>query len=200
MGFDPKHKASNIATDKEILTSIREGGKARREVIDSFFNAHMGMMHTIKTKLNLSSEAIKDAYADSISTIIWNIDTQVFKGDSKLSTYLYKILYNKSVDLLRHSSTYKNEAYLELIDDTPHDASADISRQLESQLDFEKIKQEILQLGNPCNAIILDWAYWGYSMAEIATRNGIDSADKVKKKKYSCLQKLRSLLKSKGIE
>lgn len=157
-------------------------------------------MHTIKTKLNMSSELIKDAYADSISTIIWNIDTQVFKGDSKLSTYLYKILYNKSVDLLRHSSTYKNEAYVELTDDIPQEATSDISRQLEIKLDVEKVKEEILQLGNPCNAIILDWAYWGYSMAEIATRNGIESADKVKKKKYNCLQKLRSLLKSKGIE
>ena len=138
-------------------------------------------------------------YADAVSMVVWNIDTNKFKGNSKLSTYLYRIFYNKSVDLLRHTTTNKNEAYFELEDDNILTSSENESRQLESKLDVEIVKKEILELGSPCNIIIIEWAYWGYSMAEIAHRNGLESADKVKKKKYACLQKLRALLESKGM-
>lgn len=157
------------------------------------------MIGKINSTLNLPIESIKDMYADAISTVVWNIDTNKFQGDSKVSTYLYRIFYNKSVDLLRHITTNKNEAYFELEEDSSAASTRNDSRILESSLDVEKVKQEIMQLGKPCNGIIIDWGFWGYSMAEIAERNGLENAEKVKKKKYSCLQKLRALLKSKGI-
>ncbi len=152
----------------------------------------------IKAKLHLSSQAIKDIYADSISSVIWNIETNTFHGQSKISTYLYKILYNKSVDFIRYSSTNKNVQHLELNEDLDSEPN-DPGRILESSLDVLTVKEEIKSLGEPCYSIIMDWAYWGYSMAEIASRNVLDNADKAKKKKYYCLQKLRTSLKSKGI-
>ena len=45
-------------------------------------------------------------------------------------------------------------------------------------------------MGHPCNDILMDWAYWGYSMEEIANKVGLETADQAKKKKYKCLQKL----------
>lgn len=185
--------------EQQLIDAIRQGGKPKREAVQQLFLMHQGMMQTIKTKLNLSSESAKDMYADAVSSVIWNIEIKKFKGNSKLSTYFYRIFYNKSVDHLRHTTTNKNEAYFELEEDSNLVASENDSRQLETKLDVEKVKWEIQQLGKPCNSIIIDWAYWGYSMAEIAERNGLESADKVKKKKYNCLQKLRSVLHAKGM-
>lgn len=186
--------------DREIIHSIRAGGKLKREAAASLFVSHQGMMHTIKSKFKLNSEAIKDAYADAISIVIWNISTKKFQGQSKLSTYLYRILYNKSVDLLRLSSTNKRGPVEELsVDLTDHEVD-DNNRVLETKLDVEKVKLEIATLGKPCNSILIDWGYWGYSMREIAERNSLENADKAKKQKYSCLQKLRSILHAKGIK
>jgi len=175
------------------------GGSSKRKAVQQLFTQHQGMMYKVMTKLNLPFEAIKDMYADAVSAVIWNVDTNKFKGDSKLSTYLYRIFYNKSVDHLRHTTTNKNASYLELDDKNSPIAVESDERRLETSLDVERIKSEILELGNPCSAIIMEWAYWGYKMAEIAERNGLENADKAKKKKYSCLQKLRQTLKTKGI-
>lgn len=185
--------------DQKILFSIREGGSAKRKAAQHLFSSHLGMMHTVKAKVNLSSDQIKDMYADAISTLIWNIDSNTFKGESKISSYLYRILFNKSVDFLRHITTNKNVAYLELSEDNTFSKLEDPERILESSLDVESVKSEIKNMGAPCNNIIIDWAYWGYNMLEIAERNGLDNAEKAKKKKYNCMKKLQTLLTTKGI-
>jgi RNA polymerase sigma-70 factor (ECF subfamily) len=185
--------------DQEILIAIRRGGSAKRIAVHHIFTSHQAMMGTVKSKLSLSSEQIKDMYADAVSAVVWNIDTNKFKGDSKLSSYLYKILYNKSVDLIRHNTTNKNIAYEELTGDSSSLVSEDLERKLEVSIDVEQVKAEILKMGKPCSDILIDWAYWGYTMNEIAERNELESADKAKKKKYSCMKKLRALLNTKGI-
>jgi len=185
--------------DQELLIAIRNGGSAKRKAAQHLFSSHQGMMQTIKSKLNLSSDQIKDMYADAISTVIWNIDTNKFKGESKVSSYLYRILYNKSVDLLRHITTNKNVAYLELSEEQTSADLNDPERILESSLDVEQVKSAISSMEEPCNNIIIEWAYWGYNMKEIAERNGLGSADKAKKKKYSCMKKLQTLLKTQRI-
>ncbi len=185
--------------DQEIIFSIRESGGAKRKSAQYIFSTHQGMMHMIRTKLHLSSEQIKDMYADAVSIVIWNIETNKFKGESKISSYLYRILYNKSVDLLRHSTTHKNVAYLELSENWQIPAEENLERVLETRLDVEQLKSIIIQMGPPCNNIIIDWAFWGYKMTEIAERNGLENADKAKKKKYTCMKKVQALLKSKGI-
>ena len=187
-----------ILDDHQIVEAIRLGGNSKRNAIEQFFTMHQNMMYKIKNKLNLSNDSIKDMYADAISSVIWNIDTNKFKGGSKLSTYLYKIFYNKSVDHLRHISSNKNVAYLELNENNSVSTIND-TRKLEIKLDVETVKKEIQELGDPCKNIIIEWAYWGYNMSEIAQRNGLENAEKAKKKKYSCLQKLRGILKAKSI-
>jgi len=193
------NKTNNIISDNQFVEAVRSGGNSKRHAVEQFFKTHQGMMYTLKSKLNLSSESIKDMYADAVSMVIWNVETNKFKGESKLSTYLYRIFYNKSVDHIRHISTNKNVGYLELKEEIGEAATESDERNLETKLDVEKIKNEILSLGNPCSAIIMEWAYWGYKMAEIAARNGLTDADKAKKKKYSCLKKLRGILQTKGI-
>ncbi len=185
--------------DQEVLKAIRTGGGAKRAAAQYLFSSHKGMMQSIKGKLKLSSNQIKDMYADALSTVIWNIDTGAFKGESKISSYLYRILYNKSVDLIRHITTNKNVAYLELSEETTVSDLKDPERVLETNLDVEQVKSAIQSMGQPCNNIIIEWAYWGYSMKEIAERNGLDNADKAKKKKYHCMKKLQTLLKTKRI-
>ena len=54
---------------------------------------HLGMMHQIKGKFKLTDASIKDLYADAVSQLLWNIETGVFKGNSKLSTYLLSLIH-----------------------------------------------------------------------------------------------------------
>jgi len=56
------------------------------------------------------------------------------------------------------------------------------------------IKSKLKTIGQPCEGILMDWAFWGYNMEEIAARNGLNSATIAKSRKYQCLQKLRGIL------
>lgn len=185
-------------TDQEVLSSIIEGGQSLENATQHMIQSNVGLMHDIMSKLNLSSFDVKDKYADAVSNLVWNIQTGKFKADSKISTYLYKILYNKSIDHLRHISTNKNRATVD-IESHQHINTLDDEHTTFQRMAFNEVKTEILNLGTRCQGVIMDWAYYGYSMKEIAERNSIENADKAKKMKYTCLQKLRLLLKSKKI-
>lgn len=160
--------------------------------------SNIGIMYDLKSKLKLPTQDIKDLYTDAISNLIWNVQTNKFKGNSKLTTYLFKIFHNKSVDHLRHISTNKNRQTDE-ITSIRLESGEDLESDTYNNIAFEQVKSEIKQLGSECKNILMDWAYWGYNMKEIATRNNLESANKAKKSKYSCLQKLREMLKSKNL-
>ncbi len=186
-------------TDQDIIVAIRSGGKSFEQTSQRLLNDHIGMMNDIKTKLNLSISDAKDLYADALSALLWNVRTGKYKGESKLSTYLYRIFYNKSVDHIRHLTTNKNEATVEMSEKLEFETPKNDERRWIISMDASKMKEHINSLGTPCKGIIMDWAFWGYGMKEIAERNDLVSADKAKKNKYSCLQKLRKLLKAKNL-
>jgi RNA polymerase sigma factor (sigma-70 family) len=180
-------------SDKRVIEAIRDGGSVFEKTIAEFIQNHQGLLHRIRQKYQVDLKDAKDLYADAVSHLIWNVKTGSFKGQSKLSTYLFQIYTHKTVDHIRHISTNKNKAYIELSEDRL-DASFSLDKRIESTLDVELLKQSLSAMGEPCKGVIMDWAYWGYSMKEIAVRNQLDNAEKAKRKKYNCLQKLRSLL------
>ena len=185
-------------TDNQVINSIVLGGRPLESATQHLLKTNIGLMYDVKSKLKLPSEDIKDLYADAISHLVWNIRTNKFKGRSKVGTYLYKIFYNKSVDHVRHLSTNKNRDTLD-IDSLTIESPIASEHQAYQRLAFNEVKKEILILKSPCKDIIMDWAYYGYSMIEIAERNKIENADKAKKAKYTCLQRLREILKSKNL-
>jgi len=186
-------------TDQDIITAIRSGGQFLEQASRRLLNDHIGIMNDIRGKLNLSISDSKDLYADALSALLWNIRTGKYKGESKLSTYLYRIFYNKSVDHIRHLTTNKNVPTSEMSESIEFQTHQNDERRWISSIDASHMKEQINVLGSPCKGIIMDWAFWGYGMKEIAERNGLESADKAKKNKYTCLQKLRKLLKSKNL-
>jgi len=186
-------------TDQDIYSSIRTGGRKLDHATQHILQSNVGMLHDIKSKLHIPDAQIKDMYADAISHLVWNIRTGKFKSESKVSTYLYRIFYNKSVDHLRHISTNKNKPTTD-ISELTLDSGQQMEKDTYTNIAFEQVKSEIYALGEPCRGIILDWAYWGYSMKEIAERNNLENADSAKKRKYGCLQKLRRTLTAKHIQ
>jgi len=185
-------------TDQEIHASILAGGRATEVATHYILTTHQGMMYQIKTKLNLSDSDIKDVYADAISHLIWNIKTGKFLAESQISTYLYRVFYNKSVDHLRHITTNKNAPTAE-ITNLSMESDENLEANSYNNIVSAQVKNEIKGMGTPCKQILIDWAYWGYSMKEIAIRNNLENGVVAKKKKYTCLQKLRAVLSAKNI-
>ncbi|MEM6631143.1 MAG: sigma-70 family RNA polymerase sigma factor [Bacteroidota bacterium] len=179
-------------TDQAIIEGIKTGGANREKAINQLFDSNLGFLHTVRKKLFLSLEEAQDAYADAIVKVASQISLGKFRGESKISTYLYKIFYNKCVDVSRkkasNTATWVEE-YPEL-----SDPASDLLQKLDVKDEVVQLRKVMANMGEACKNILLDWAYMGYSMEEIAQRRNLKTPESARSLKYKCLKKLRELL------
>lgn len=176
------------AGDQFLITRIKQGGRAREEAVKDLISQYVGFTKTISVKVGLSQDQTEDAFTDALVVLMDHIERDVFRGESKISTYLYRICFNKSIDKVRYNSVRhfpEEEEAPELTD-----KGADLMHMLEIHDDTEQVKTAIAGLGEPCDQILLDWGFWGFNMTEIADRSGLRGPDHAKKQKYRCLKKL----------
>ncbi len=182
-------------TDEELVSKVREGGKAFEDISMYMFNEFKGFLPKIKEKLNLPQQQIQDAYADALVKLIRKLRDGSFRGESKVSSYFYTIFYNTSVDVSRKNASNKNKQTLELLE---HDArETDLLKLIDNKDEANQVIAVMKTMGDMCQRILMDWGYYGYSMNEIATRSDLSNAESARSMKYKCLKKLRELLNTK---
>ena len=180
--------------DTWYIDSFIAGGRQREAATEAFMRQYIGYARKLRLKFKLDEDQALDIYTDGIIALILRVEQGQFKGDSSLATYFYRICYNKCVDLLRKQPTntteYEGQQPIAALDQKP---------EIENWYDkfrFDDLSSVISGLGEPCAQILMDWGFWGYRMDEIAERTGYESGDKVKKRKYKCLQQLRERIKN----
>ncbi|MEO1449839.1 MAG: sigma-70 family RNA polymerase sigma factor [Bacteroidota bacterium] len=178
--------------DAYFIENIRSGGRNREEAVSKLINQYSGFVSTISQKVGISLDLATDAFTDAIMVLVDHIVREVYRADAKISTYLYKVCYHKSVDLARYHAIRETPPAEDLPDIRDH--SQDLMRMLEIKEDSHQIKEAMALLGDPCHQILMDWSFWGFSMHEIATRAGLKDSQQAKKQKYRCLQRLMRYL------
>lgn len=181
-------------SDASTLDDIRQGGKARENAVRYLIDRHIGFVYKISRKLRLDENLVKDAYLDAVIAVMQQVESGAYRGENKLSSYLYQIFYYKSVDVLRKQST-NWESYVENVPDLV-DERSNMLLQLEQQESVDQLVGLLEKMGNPCKQILMDWGFWGYQIQEIAERMGVDDPVKISRRKYKCIETLKELLKN----
>ncbi len=180
--------------DKALIEGLKKTGTERQRFENYLYDTHIYLVKTGIKKHRLTKEDALYAYADAILAVIRNIETNRFKGESTIKTYLTGIFYRKCVDLVRKQTTNK-------IDTLPIDEFFSISDSVKGVLEqlilkekVENITQKIQQLGEKCKAILERWVI-GYSDKEIAkiVELELKNAKTVKTTRHRCLAKLKRL-------
>lgn len=184
--------SSNKWSDETIVAFIEAGGKKRETATQYLLKSHINYAFKLHHQLKIEKQSARDALVDAVLVIIDKIEKGNFSTEAKLSTFLYRIFYNKCVDLARKNSSNKIE-YTEVLPEM-RESSADPLRILAAKGDVKQLKSLLNQIGETCRQILLDWGAGGYSMQEIAQRAGLENAGKAKRQKYNCLQKLMKLV------
>ncbi len=179
-------------TDSKLIEAICEGGQAREWATKLLIEQNVFFVQKLARQFRQSEEDVLDAYIDAVMVLLEHVVQNRFRGESKLSTYLYKILFNKCRDLLKKASTKT----IELTEWTQNweSSSQSILKQFIEKEDVNTLYLYLDKIGETCKQVLLDWGYWGYKMEEIAERAGLENADQAKKKKFKCLQKLRAIV------
>jgi RNA polymerase sigma factor (sigma-70 family) len=172
--------------EHEIIQNILQGGTHMEKCLETFYKENARFVPVMKKKYGLTLEESVDAYADAIIDFKQQVRNQQFRQMSKCSTYLYSIFNNKCIDILRKKTTYT------IINDLPEnlkDQSPDIVQTLTMKVEKTYLDNLMDMLGSRCRDILMDWND-GYSMDEIAARNGLLNENVARSKRYTCMQQL----------
>lgn len=176
----------------DLLISIRGDEKRRGRYVKKIIDDHQGFIHKLKLETGLNEEDLRDIYTDTVLLVLQHIENGVFKGESKLSTYFYRVFYFRTIDFVRKKESNR----IDYTDSLPesYDFGQNVLRELEQKEEVCLIFKVLDKMENPCRQIIMDWAYWGYSPEEIGKKIGVPDPVKFSKLKYNCLGRFRKLL------
>lgn len=109
----------NLDNDRALITAIQGGNqKAIEQFINTYkariYNTVLGMVHNAED----AEELAQDVFIKALETL------ENFKGDAKLSTWLYRIAVNKSLDHIKKGQRKKRFAFLVSINKDSEDNPA----------------------------------------------------------------------------
>jgi RNA polymerase sigma factor (sigma-70 family) len=188
---------SSERTDAALIAAIRAGGVAREQAAQYLIKRHIGFVYKVQRKLRIDDADAKDAFTDAVIAVIQQVENGSYRGENKLSSFLYQIFYFKSVDILRKLTTNSEQSLDSILEQADHKPNA--QRQMENNESFLRLSALIDRLDPACKQLLLDWGFWGYSIQEIAQRMEIDDPMKISRKKYKCLEELRELTGKSGL-
>jgi RNA polymerase sigma factor (sigma-70 family) len=145
-------------------------------------------------KHRLSYDESKSAYHDALMSVVENIILDRFDGNSSIKTYLYKIFSHKCIDQIRKNTTNKSGVHNtvplpDLVDQLP-DGSRTIVESIMTQQLKDKVKEQLMVLGEKCKEILLLYED-GLTDKEIAEQLSYNNAAVAKTTRLRCLEKLR---------
>ena len=187
-----KGSGPDTTHDELLIAGLLKEGPGRARAEQALFDSCVHYTHKAKSKYSFTEEEVMSAYADAVLSLIKHVRAGSFRGDSKLSTYLFQIFQHKCVDLFRKHTSQKNKA--EWVYELPHvsDPIRDALGKLIDEEQVSRLKTLLHKLGEKCKRLLLYWGE-GYSMEEIASILQFRDAGSAKSRKYKCLQGLKKL-------
>ncbi len=184
----------SLPSDTELATGILAGGTSRRLFENKLYEKFYYLIKDGTFKHKITQEEAASSYSDAIIAVIDAIVTGKFLEKAQLKTFVYQIFNNKCVDLIRKNSTNKesvNQGYS--IDDLalqmPDDSKL-IIQKLSEEFEFDKLKKELIKLGEKCKQMLMAWAE-GFSDKEITLMLEYNSPQVTKTSRLRCLEKLK---------
>ncbi len=165
-------------TDQELIDLVLNGDtNAFGELVDRYQN----YVFTIAIRIIMVREEAEEVAQDSFIKAFDSLAS--FRGESKFSTWLYRIVYHKSLDRLKKNSRSKT---FEIIEDITEDKLVEIENGLEFMLSkerTERIRECIAKLPADDAAIITLFYFEEQSVKEISQITDL-TEDNIKIKLY----------------
>ncbi len=169
----------------------------------SLRNPFINYIHKALPVLGL--DEIEDIYSETFIAIRKNLLNGNVSPDTKWKAYIFRIGYNMAVNQAKQSNRF-----VQVIETTVND-DIDANKRFETFISLREVveedgnetkmqriailEREIRYLPEPCETILKDFYYGGFSMSEIMSEIHYQSTDSVKAMKNRCMNKLRERVK-----
>jgi RNA polymerase sigma-70 factor (ECF subfamily) len=179
-------------TDNSLIESLLQGGQAMENGVKYLYSRHFGFVRKAQFKYGLGEDDAVDAFTDAIIYLRKNVLQNKFRGESSVSTYLFRIFSNKCIDILRKSQT--NPVTIEIEGQVIEDIDPNPSLSLVKKENLEQLTTAMSHISESCRSVLTDWND-GYSMEEIAKRNKLLNEHTARSKRYNCFKELMKFVK-----
>ncbi len=123
-----------------------------------------------------------------------------FRGDSKFSTWLYRVTSSVAISKLRKRAKDRGRTMLESEEwaSIPAPRSSDPVREAENRALRERLEEALLQLPDSYRAVVVMKDIYGFGLDEIGKQMGV-SEGAAKVRLFRARQKLRQMLGDDGL-
>ena len=177
-----------INDDQKLIDAINKGDtKAYAQLV----NRYKDLVYTLAIRMFRNREEAEEVAQDTCIKVFKSLDK--FKGDSKFSTWIYKVTYNTCLDRIKKNKKHLNDV---AIDEFTFNKLETIDNALDNLIKEEKnrlIKNCINKLPEDSSALITLFYFEDLSLEEISKIINIE-ANTVKVKLFRARKKLAVIL------
>ncbi|WP_031425969.1 RNA polymerase sigma factor [Flavimarina sp. Hel_I_48] len=178
----------NQKDDNQLIETIRDGKtNAYAVLIERYERLVFSLALRMMKNREDAEEVAQDVFVKAYQSL------NSFKGEAKFSSWLYRITYNRSLDMLARKKRQPTFENTETIVNLNLDAIENVLDAMERKTQQELIQQAINQLEADEAFVISIYYYQDQSVKEIAEITGLSESN-VKIKLYRSRKKLFGLL------
>lgn len=182
---------SKRSTADETVRAIQAGGAAGEEAFREVYLANRTVIGRMVQKAGGTEADAQDVMQEAMLAFFENVRSGAFRSESKVATYLYAIA--RLIWLKKRKKTAWRREKEQAI--TPDPGSLVTRISLESGNDLSRMTALFARLGSDCRRVLLDSIYYGNGMRKIAEKMGYENEQVARNKKYTCLKKLKILIR-----
>lgn len=180
--------------DSNILQGLKGSYKQRLEQEKKLYLQYNYFIEEGCKKYNLDYDNAFNAYSDAVISVIHNVISEKFNGNSSLKTYLFQIFSNKCIDVFRKSSTNKQKVHqtMEISDmliQLP-DAARNCIEKIMTTQTLNIVKTHLQNIGEKCKEILLLFED-GLTDNQIAIELNYKTTAVAKMSRLRCMEKLK---------
>lgn len=174
--------------DDQIINAIKNGDTQAFSIL---VDRYKDLVYTLAVRMIKNREEAEEVAQDTFIKVFKSLDR--FKGDSKFSTWIYRVTYNTCLDNIKKNKKHLNDVAIDEFTfnklDTIDNALDHLMKQERSQL----VKQCIEKLPEDSSALITLFYFEEMSLEEISKIINVET-NTVKVKLYRARKKLAVIL------
>ena len=177
---------------QDYVDCILNGGIEAERCSICFYKQYFGFIYRISRQYRISHEEAVSLYGYAIAVLNDRIRRGLFScnTDRSHSNFVFQVMVNRSI-----SANGRNEvSTIDIEDDGLRDIL--ISTNVDGGDSYENIqlvRHCLDEIGERCKNVLLDWIC-GYSMADIAERNGFANANVAAVTRLNCFKRFKECI------
>ncbi len=179
-----------INQDQIRIQKIQQG---ETQVFAELVDDYKDLVFTLAIRMLKNREEAEEVAQDTFMKAYSSLDR--FKGDSKFSTWLYRIAYNTSLDRIKKNKKFLKEVAINEF--TEHEVKT-VDTVLDDMISEEKnvvIQQSIAKLPSDDSALMTLYYFDDLSLNELSEVLDL-STNTIKVRLFRCRKKLATILKT----